>query len=309
MNYIKKKIVLFISIFSIAIIGICSNQKDTYAKDYTGKLKVGRTYKSNLDKKGKQEKICVKYNLGNYTIYINNKKVFKTEDDINVYILDANKKDKQMEIFIVRGYRRLSIKYYKYKSSKLIKVQDLSAVVKKKYKNFNHLEILSENKKTGQTKILGTDLKGRISLRICIQLKNNLGAVGIKDILTLKEGKFVNSGNKDFEILDFYQCTAGERYTMENQKKMILRSKGTNKVYKKIGSSKVAFKLANEEKFYRQRLYIKDKKTYYIKIKTKKGKVGYVKNGEIKADEYAIDEAEDNIVDQGIQDCQLDVSP
>ena len=312
MNYIKKKIVLFISIFSIVIIGICSSQKDTYAKDYTGKLEEGRTYKSNLDKKGKQEKICVKYegnSLEWSVIYINSKKVFKTKDDINVYILDVNKKDKQMEIFIVKGDYRISVQYYKYKSSKLKKMQDFGSLVRKKYNSLNHLEVLSENAKTGSKKILSSDLKGKVCLRGCIKLKNNLGSVGIKEILTLKGEKFVVSKKKNFKIEKSYLgndiVSEEGLYRMVGQDKIILISEGSNKVYKKIGSKKIAFKLKNKEKFYRQEIYIKDKKTYYIKIKTKKGKVGYVKNGQTKAEVFSINESKNTRdYDMG-QECLL----
>lgn len=286
----KKRSYLRQILWMFAIIGIMlfATGKNTYAKnkDYIGRIRVGDKPKySNLDKKGKKEKIYMKaYNKGNITgrtLYINGKAVLKDRQDrgeyeeLNVYIMDANKKDDQMEILVMRDPYFMQLKYYRYASSKLKKMQDFKSIGKRKFKDFRTFHMLTDDHEYGI--VFKGNGKGKLYTRCCVNLKNDLGAAEFKDTLILKNRKFVLSKKKVFTLL-------GDSSISENNKdKSVLLSKGVNKVYKNPGSSKVVFKLKDKEQFYRKEIYIKSRKTYYLKIKNKKGKTGYVKNGVVKA--------------------------
>lgn len=266
-KYLKQILWMF-SVFTIMGIMLFGAGKDIYAKkkDYIGKLEPGHTYYSNLDRKGKREKIYVKdywtEDIQGIILYINGKQVLKDGwggeyVELNLYVIDTNKNDDQMEIIAMRDTSIMQVKYYRYKSNKFKKVQDFDAVGRKKYKSFKHLQPLTDEFSEDNHGIMFRgNGKGKLTTRCCIQLKNNLGTAQFKDTLTLKKGKFTFSNKKTFKLL-------GDNSYSENAKdKSVLRSKGTNKVYKKPGSSKVVFKLKDKEKFYRKEIYIKDKKTY-----------------------------------------------
>ena len=244
------------------------NAKETNVKP----LKVNKTYYYNLDQKGEKEKIKVVQkeddDLTEYiTLYINNKVVISKIETGSVFVIDSNKKDKQMEIITavdVDNSELSQINYYRYSGGKLKKVQNLDSLIMKKHKStYSMIHYFTE--KT----IFKLDSKGNFMYKMCLGLNSGIDAVHFKDALVLKKGKFVNSNKKNFALMD---------------EKWDYAAKGTNKVYKKPGSSKVVFTLKNKEKFYAKNIYIKSKKTFYLKIKSKKtGKTGYVKANKLKA--------------------------
>lgn len=307
-KYLKQILWMF-GIFTIMGIMLFGAGKEIYAKnqDYIGRIRVGdKPRYSNLDQKGVKEKIYMKkYNKGNITgrtLYINGKAVLKDRqyrgeyDELNVYIIDANKRDNQKEILVLRDPYFMNIKYYRYTSNKLKKVQSFQSIGKKKFKYFNTFHMLTSDAEHGI--MFRGKGNGKLSVRCCVNLKNNMGVAEFKDTLILKNRKIELSKKKTFKLL-------GRSYISENAKdKAVLLSKGINKVYKKPGSSKVVFKLQDKEKFYRKEIYIKNKNTYYLKIKNQNGKTGYVKNGVIKAyeirggEQYCVDDWEHMSVDE-----------
>ena len=157
------------------------------------------------------------------------------------------------------------ITYYRYSGGKLKKVQDLERLIKKKHSTqYDAIHYATEKA------AFKLDSKGNLMYRMCLYLNEQLDIVHFNDALVFKKGKFVNSRKKNFAFID--------------EEKLYYYSKGINKVYKKPGSSKVAFKLKNKEKFYREGIYIKNKSTYYVKIKAKKtGKTGYIRDKKFNA--------------------------
>lgn len=244
-------------------------------------LSVNKKYYYNLDQKGAKEKVQVvkrvvtnenakDYGWEYYSLKINDKVVLSNLTSAIFFVADTNTKDKQMEIFKLDHFNydvfaadMSKTTYYRYYSSKLHKVQTIGSVAKKKYKGLSYTHYVSENN------AFLVDSKGKLTYKVCIKLKNNLDMVHFNDTLILKNGKFTTSKTKSFSLKD-------EDSYLEFQ------SKGINKVYAKPGSKKVAFKLKNKERFYRKGFYLKNKNTYYIKIRTKNGKTGYIKNKEFK---------------------------
>lgn len=276
----KVKNILILSVLSITyIFGLkCNVSAKTKA---VKQLEVNKTYQYNLDQKGEKEKVQVvkrivkdenakDYGREYYSLKINDKAVLSNLTSAVFYIADTNTKDNQMEIFVIDHFNydvfaadMSKTVYYRYYSSKLHKVQTIRSVAKQKYKGLSYTHYINDNA------AFAVNSKGQLTYKVCIKLKNNLDYVHFNDTLTLKNGKYVPSKTKTFTLKD-------------EDSYLVYRSKGTNKVYAKPGSKKVAFKLKNKERFYRKGFYLKDKSTYYIKIKTKKGKTGYIKNKEFK---------------------------
>lgn len=238
-------------------------------------LKVNKTYQYNLDQKGAKEKVKVmETEKGDdqtfMTLYINDKAVVSDVKYGAAFVMDTNTKDKQMEIIVTKYFNddywaddMSSAVYYRYTGGKLKKVQTLGSVAKKKYKNLAFMHY--EDKKA----VFRVDSKGNLTYKVCLGLANALDYVHFSDTMQLKNGKFVNSTKKSFSLKD---------------EEVSYRSKGTNKVYKSPGSSKVAFKLKNKAAFYKTGVYMKNSSTCYIKIKAKKTKkTGYIKNKSFKA--------------------------
>lgn len=242
-------------------------------------LKANKTYEYNLDQKGAKEKVKVvqkqvstdDYDYTSMTLYINNKAVVSKVKDGAVFVMDTNKKDKQMEVLIAKGFQNDSwtdnlcdATYYRYTSGKLKKVQNLGSVAKKKYKKLAWIHYVTDHA------AFKVDSKGNLTYRVCLSLDKGLDYIHFDDTMKLKNGKFVTSSKKSFSLKDEGTGT--------------YRSKGTNKVYKTPGSSKVAFTLKDKGVFYKKGVYIKNNSTYYVKIKAKKtGKTGYIKNKSFKA--------------------------
>lgn len=244
-------------------------------------LTVNKKYYYNLDKKNAKEKVQVvkkvvtnenakDYGWEYYSLKINDKTVLSNLTSAVFYVTDVNTKDKQMEIFKIDHFNydvfaadMSQTTYYRYYSSKLHKVQTIGSVAKKKYKGLSYTHYVNEND------AFKVDSKGKLTYKVCIKLKNNLDMVHFNDALILKNGKFTTSKTKSFPLKD-------------EDSYLVFRSKGTNKVYAKPDSKRVAFKLKNKERFYRKKFYLKDKSTYYVGIKTKNGKTGYIKNKEFK---------------------------
>lgn len=239
-------------------------------------LKANKTYQYNLDQKGAKEKVKVvekeKGDDDTYmTLYINNKAVVSNVQYGAAFVMDTNKKDKQMEVVVVKNFQgdywadsMSNAVYYRYKGGKLKKVQTFGSVAKKKYKSLAFMHFADKKA------VFRVDSKGTLTYKVCLGLGNGLDFIHFNDTMKLKNGKFVNSTKKTFSLKDEY----GESW----------RSKGTNKVYKKPGSKKVAFKLKDKAEFYKTGVYIKNKSTYYVKIKAKKTKkTGYINTKSFKA--------------------------
>ena len=276
----KLKNVLIMMALVLACVFVSKNNVSAKTKS-VNPLKANKTYKYNLDKKGKAEevKIVKKEDPDEFekytTVYINKKAVLSKVREAAVFVLDTNTKDKQMEIIVIKDFDNdtsygggadlSNAVYYRYTGGKLKKIQALKPVIKKKYTS-GYAFIHYVTNKT----VFKVDSKGNLTYRMCISLKKGLDYIHFSDTLVLKKGKFVTSKKKSISLRD--------------ETKEPYYSKGTNKVYTKPGSSKVAFTIPDNTAFYRKSVYIKDKKTYYIKIKVKKtGKTGYIKNNSFKA--------------------------
>lgn len=165
------------------------------------------------------------------------------------------------------NYERSGVTYYRYKNGKLKEIQNLGKVAKKKFKSLSGIHGVSDD-----DYYFAIDGKGNFKYIACLRLSNGLDFVHINDTMKMKNGKFVTSSKKSFKI----NYDGIEPYPN--------RSKGTNKVYQKPGSSKVIYKLKNKERFYKTGIYLKNRSTLYVKIKIKKtNKTGYINNKNFKA--------------------------
>lgn len=268
-----RKLKNLVTIFAIAMGCFCISKTGVLAKTKTvgvNPLKKDKVYEYNLDQKGAKEKVKVtKDSKGGVLLSINNKIVLSDLGKRGaVFIVDTNRSDKQMEILITDNYwentqEDLALKYYRYSEGELKKIQDLENVAKAKYKKIEATHGASSKR------VLTTDQKGNLTLGICLRVENhvNYDYLHFNDNFILKNGKFVISKIKTFKI----------------KNRDVSSSKGSNKVYKKPGNKKVLFQLKDKEEFYCEEVYIQSNSVYYIKIKTKKGKIGYIKNGQFKA--------------------------
>lgn len=270
-----KKLRNLFTMLAFTTICILTSKYNVSAKTKAVKpLKENKTYTYNLDQKSKKEKVQVVRKTvkgyDRYSLKINGKTVLSNLTSAVFFVTDTNIKDKQMEIFVIDHFNydvfaadMSKTTYYRYYSSKLHKVQTIRSVAQKKYKGLSYTHYVNENS------AFLVDSKGNLTYKVCIKLKNNLDLVHFNDTLKLKNGKFVPSTKKSFTLKD-------------EDSYYVYQSKGSNKVYTKPGSKKVAFKLKDKERFYRTGFYLKDKSTYYLKIKTKNGKTGYIKNKKFK---------------------------
>lgn len=281
----------------VCILQVCMGSKMVQAKtsDLVTTLQSGKTYEFNLDQSGKKEKVkFVKkkgkkkkqdgrtVQTGQAILYINNKKVLTEKlsdmndmDDAQILVVDTDASDKQMEIFLVKGYFKwawvsemTNITYYRYKNGKLTKVQDLYEISRQNAcGGLTMIHAYEGDSDDKVTSLLGTNGKGKLYVKLCCQLGNGLDFAHYIYPLSIKNGKY-KAGDGEFDLLDLdgWIRTA---------------SKGC-KVYTTPGGSKEAFTLKKKDQFYLVKVCRK-KNNVYIKIKNKAGKTGYVKLGNLRA--------------------------
>lgn len=258
----KKK--LLSTILSFAII-ICNFQGigSSYAATTSSKkeLKSNKTYYYDLDGNGKKEKIkqvtyrdeeliCVT------KLYINNKLKKKYENirDINVYLCDFNKKDGKKEIYIVQAscmsnYYPISniFRYNKngtFKNYKLSGYMDSynnnTGIIKFRYaQSDENSNFKSFTKALGGTQIINYTYK-KVS-------KSSFSNVSQKSATIMGDSAF--GENKALKTLTAYTSTSGK---------------------------KVAYKINKNDYVYFVSLYKSGSKKY-VKVKSYKGKYGWIK--------------------------------
>lgn len=250
-------------------------------------LKDSKTYRYNLDQKGKKESIrvdvskkehkngyAVTYDLKT-TVTVNREKIYtKTlkgrysdNNQVKVMVVDTDRKDKQMELLIMEGEINDGsnsafwsadmehIYYYQYKNGKTKRRQDLVPLFQK---NFANVFMIHGMKNSSY---LTTNEKNGLYARLCVPVQN-FDYVHIKRKLKIKEGKFVSVSTKLYDLMD--------------TEDMPFRPKKNISVYTKPGGTKKAFTVKKKESIYPCGLYTANKKKIYLKIKNRDGKSGYI---------------------------------
>lgn len=241
-------------------------------------LESGKTYYYNLDKKGEKEKILFtriangedKYKC---VLKINGKVAFSANvnlfmhNDVRVVVADTDEKDKQMEVFIVRGdcddlawitnFRH--IYYYKYANKKLSRVQDLKEQINKRFAN---TVVHAKSDKT----YFNVDGKGKLTARLCMHMNNTVAFYHFNDTFKLKNGKFSLSSTDTFKLLD-----EGGYYI----------SSAKNVTYTKINGNKKSFTLKKGSKFYKTKLIVRNGNVFLL-LKNTANKTGYINFKKLK---------------------------
>lgn len=252
-------------------------------------LEPGKTYSYNLDQTGKKEKIKYEktYNEkkdGTYSttvkIYINGKVVYSYtkpdvhDDDPHLWVVDANEKDKQMEIFIISGFSDRSVTdkdilYLSYSKNKMKKIQDLYEVAQQKYKNWDAW--YSEGiEYYGNDAYFGMDGKG--NLDVCIaQYVGEPGWVNFIDTFTLKNSKFVISKKKNLDMMNY-----------EGFQNVKVTKKGY--LYKDVSCKKKAYSYKKGDKLNIYQVMLQKDGSVVLKAKDSKGHSGYVRLKDLPKD-------------------------
>ena len=137
-----KKLRNLLMVSVLAMLCILGTKYNVNAKTRSiNPLKINKTYKYNLDQKGAKEKVKVVREEDEdediyMTLYINDKAVVSNVYYGTAFVIDANKKDKQMEIIVAGGVEASKLEritYYRYRGGKLKKIQNLENLIRKKY--------------------------------------------------------------------------------------------------------------------------------------------------------------------------------
>lgn len=254
----------------------------TVTPGYCRILKEGKTGRYDLDGKGKKETIKVSVKKRGYknesgyvynydfttTVTVNGKKVYKKtfkmchENPVKIMVIDADKKDRQMELMIIEGVGDMAwvsdmshIYYYQYKNGKTIKKQDITALFKKGFskKNVYRLHAMQDSC------YLTMDGKGKVYATICLNVEN-FGYVHVKTTVVLKNGKFAFVPSKEYEVLDAE----------------FFRSKKNITVYAKPNGKKKVYTIKKGQVIYFCKLYCSKNGKIYLKVKNQNGKTGYI---------------------------------
>lgn len=271
----------------MAVLVLFPLESSAAGKNVCKTLKESKTYLYNLDQKGKKESIKVsvarKEHKDGYvitydvktTVMLNGKKVYSKmlkgqhskDSRVKVMVMDTDKKDRQMELFIMEGdvydgedgdfwsSNMEHIYYYQYAGGKAKRKQDLAPLFRKKFANIYSLHGM------GDKSYLTTNGKNEIYARLCVEVQN-FDYVHIKMKLNLKNGKFVRPSAKSYNLLDTEDS--------------IFRPKKDITVYTKPGGKKKAFTVKKEEFIYPCGLYTANAKKIYLKVKNKDKKTGYI---------------------------------
>lgn len=279
----------FLNIFGMALMAILlflPVKCNAAGKNVCQTLAESKTYRYNLDQKGKKESIkvsvskkehkngyAITYDLKT-TVTVNGKKIYgKTlkgrysdNNQVKVMVVDTDQKDKQMELLIMEGeiddgsngaFWTSDIEhiyYYQYDNGKAKRKQDLAPLFRK---DFADVFMLHGMKDSSYLTVNG---KNEIYARLCVAVQN-FDYVHIKRKLKLNKGKFVNVPAKSYSLMDIEDP---------------FRPKKDITVYTEPGGSKKAFTVKKKESIYPDRLYLADGKKIYLKIKNKGGKSGYI---------------------------------
>lgn len=258
-----------------------------------------KTYKYDLNKDGKKEeikyKVVLTYGTGyeenivkkcKVTIYINRVAAWSKNYDgfvngkIQLSVADTLESDKQMELFLstqdrggwVGGGELL---YLRYKNKKLVMVQNLNAVIKKKYTDTKDMPSLTDKK------VYQIDGKGNLKLRVCalgrgydIKTQTCMDYVHFDTKLVLKSGEFRNVTSREFKVLEKqYIYNEGKRHICDLRDD--IRVKAASKIYKDTKLKAVSATVKKDEELRIISVYYNGK-TVLWKVKTTGGKVGYI---------------------------------
>ena len=251
-------------------------------------LKNAKTYKYDLDKDGKKEKI--KYTVSKkevagtyesrYTaqVTVNGKSIYKKSlmgyaTRFKVFITDVDSKDKQMEILIVEGDMDASymwtsdmenIYYYQYSKGKAVRKQNLVTLFKKQFKKIDSIHGIKKKV------YFDGNGKGELSVKLCLNAKPNFDFLHVKAKLNLVKGKFVVTQANTFSLLD--KRDGSDRF----------RPKKNITVYKKPGKTDKAYTVKKGQKIYLLKLYRMKSGKIYLHIKDAAGRKGYIDPQKVK---------------------------
>lgn len=181
---------------------------------------------------------------------------------IKVMVTDMDKKDKQMELLIFEGdcveygTETIDIYYYQYANGRAKQKQDLVSVYRQSCPYVKSVWGVNKNA------ILSINNKNEISAELRLDIPN-LGDTFMytKINLILKKGKFIHNNRKLHKITYLY-------VQVRTEKDMV--------VYTSPGGKEKAFTVKKGGKINLCNIYLANKKKIYLKIKSKKGKTGYI---------------------------------
>lgn len=279
-----KKILRFFGIVFIAVLMIFTVKADAAGKNVCQTLKENKIYKYNLDKKGKTETVKVAFSKKEYeenyqllydmetTVAVNGKEIYKKTlkrqgndtNPVTVMVTDVNKKDKQMELFIIEADGAIGdvkawtadmrhIYYYRYANGKVKRIQDIAPLFKKNFKNVKALHGMKNSS------FLAITEKSELYAKLCVKT-SNFGFSHLKVGLVFKNGKFKRISSKSYLLLD---------------EKQPYQPKKNTAVYTKAGGTRRAFTIKRKQDIYLYEYVLKNKKVY-LKVKNKNGKAGYI---------------------------------
>lgn len=250
------------------------------------KLKERKTYAFNLDREGKKEKInyYMDENLA-INIKINGKvkkKIRKKwwNKDIGVYsphvqILDINKKDKYLDLWVYTFGFSEDIIYsglYRYANQKIKKIWELeteNSSINKMYTRHSG-------------KIVSTNGKGKFTVAMdrALRVDKLIGNHWDKVVFQLKKGKVRRVSKKTFHFYRTFSTTGSKNgwdpsLGCNGKIEGLLLSKNT-KFYKKHSKSSGTFTVKKGTKCYPQKVYIVSNKMAYVWFKIKNGKSGWL---------------------------------
>lgn len=282
-----RRILNLFGIALVAVLVLFPVKSNAAGKNICQALEESKTYHYNLDQKGEKESIKVsvtrKEQKNGYvitydiktTVTVNDKNIYsktlkgQNSDNsrVKVMVTDANKKDKQMELFIMEGdvydgtdgdswvSNMEHIYYYRYANGKAKRQQDIAPLFRKNFANVYSLHGMDDKS------YLTTNGKNAIYARLCVKVQN-FDYVHIKMKLNLKNGKFVRVSTKSYNLMDTEDS--------------LFRPKKNITVYTKPGGKKKAFTVKKKEFIYPCGLYTANGKKIYLKVKNNDGKAGYV---------------------------------
>lgn len=237
-------------------------------------LKKGKAYSYDMNFDGKKETIKVDSKSKQvkddtkteYTVTVNGKQIYKGQEDISgqFYLMDIDKKDKQLDFILLAEYVSDGATYYTYHNGKLERKQDLGKIGIKttgyKYASCHSIYPYKSS--------ISFDGKNKVTIPVCIYTRA-VGTAHLKMTLQLNNNKLVDKSNGTLQTLE--EC--------DNN-----RVKKSFPLYKSAGSKTVAFKTKKgDELKYKTVVFIKGKG--YIKAELK-GKTGWLGLEQFEAEKY-----------------------
>ncbi len=289
-----RKLLKLLGMAFMAIMVLFPAKNSAAEKNVCQTLKASKTYHYNLDQKGKKESIRVDVSRKKYekkesdyhelvydvkaAVTINGKQIYskavKEQDyiserdylsciPIKVMVTDIDKRDKQMELFILEGDcvefesdRIEHIYYYQYANGRAKRKQDLVLLFSK---SLPYVEYISGVKNSSTLTI---NEKNEVFAELGLYMPNFFNMhIYSKVSLKLKNGKFIQNNQKSYRISKIEEP---------------LRAKKNIIAYTSPGGKVKAFTVKKRGKINLCNFYLANKKKIYIKVKNQGGKTGYI---------------------------------